>query len=124
MTEIQAKHSEMVSKLVKPGEEIVATLTASEAHIIHMVMGICGEAGEILDAMKKAVIYRKPLDIENVIEELGDIEFYLEGLRQKLDISRDQVLEANYEKLGKRYAGHNYSDKAAQERADKVGQPA
>ena len=51
-----------------------------------MVVGVSGEAGELLDAVKKAVIYRKPLDLENVIEELGDLEFYMEGLRQGLEI--------------------------------------
>ena len=84
-----------------------------------MTIGISGEAGELLDAVKKAVIYRKPLDIKNVIEELGDLEFYMEGLRQGLNITRDEVLEANIAKLSVRYNGLKYSDVSAQERADK-----
>lgn len=51
--------------------------------------------------MKKATIYRKELDVENIIEELGDLEFYLEGLRSHLGITRQQVLEANRDKLAK-----------------------
>lgn len=84
----------------------------------HMVIGICGEAGEIADGIKKNSIYGKPLDDKNIIEELGDIEFYLAGLRQMLGISRYETLGANVRKLQARYKD-GYSDTAAIERADK-----
>lgn len=109
----------MVEALCKSGETIVQELTSSDAHILHMAVGVSGEGGELLDAIKKATIYRKPLDRENVIEELGDLEFYMEGLRQELDISRQETLEANVRKLSKRYKALKYSDSDAQERADK-----
>ncbi len=112
------KHNEMVASLVKPGVAIAAALTGDKAHLLHMSVGISGESGELLDAIKKHVIYNKPIDLENVIEELGDLEFYMEGLRQGLGISREETIDANIAKLGVRYA-QGYSDKAAQERADK-----
>jgi NTP pyrophosphatase (non-canonical NTP hydrolase) len=111
-------HPQLVAALVKPGKQIVSELTGSDTNLLHMVIGISGEAGELLDAIKKAVIYRKELDRNNVIEELGDIEFYLEGLRQELGLSREECLAANVAKLQKRY-GDKYSDSAAQIRADK-----
>jgi hypothetical protein len=114
-------HSEMVAKLVKPGEVIAAELTGEQAHLLHMTIGIAGESGELLDAIKKHVIYRKPLDIENVLEELGDLEFYMEGVRQAVGLTRQQCLDANIAKLGKRYEGLRYSDKGAVDRADKGG---
>lgn len=112
-------HSEMVSRLVKKGRAINMELEDRDAHIMHMMIGISGEAGELLDAGKKGFIYRKGYDRINIIEELGDLEFYMEGLRQAFNLSRDQTLEANIEKLGKRYEGLKYSDEAAQNRADK-----
>lgn len=112
-------HSELVSFLAKPGESIANELTANDAHLLHMGIGICGEAGELIDALKKAVIYRKPLDRENVIEELGDLEFYMEGLRQKLQITRQETIDVNIEKLSERYKSLSYTDKAAQDREDK-----
>lgn len=112
-------HPELVRALAKPGEEIASTMSAFDAHLIHMIIGISGEAGELLDAIKKATIYKKQIDINNVIEELGDIEFYLEGLREALAISRDETLEANIAKLSERYATMSYSDDQAQSRADK-----
>jgi NTP pyrophosphatase (non-canonical NTP hydrolase) len=110
----------MIAALAKPGVDILATLTPEKAHIVHMVLGVSGEAGELLDAIKKAAIYNKPLDRENVVEELGDLEFYMEGLRQGLGITREETITANKKKLSIRYAGGKYSDKAAQERADKA----
>ena len=83
-----------------------------------MALGISGEAGELLDAIKKSVIYLRPLDIPNIIEELGDLEFYMEGLRERLNITREQVLQNNINKLTIRY-GKMYSDKSANERKDK-----
>lgn len=114
-------HSEMVIGLVKSGDLILSQMTREDAHIMHMAIGISGEAGELLDAIKKRVIYRKDLDRTNVIEELGDLEFYLEGLRQSLCLTREECLAANIAKLGKRYEGLKYSDGAAHARADKTG---
>lgn len=110
---------DMVNALAKPGKDVVAELTPKNAHLLHMAVGICGEAGELLDAIKKAAIYNKPLDVQNVIEELGDIEFYMQGLRYALGIARCDTIDANMQKLGKRYSSGSYSNGQAQERADK-----
>lgn len=120
---MKIKHEEMVSALVKPGAALLATLTPGKANLWHMVSGVAGEAGELLDAIKKHVVYNKELDIDNVIEELGDLEFYMEGLRQELNISRQQTLDANIDKLltnpKARYKMGTYTDSQAQARADK-----
>ena len=82
-----------------------------------MALGIGGEAGELVDLLKKHLMHNKPLDINAVIKEMGDLEFYLQGLRSALSISRDKVLEANIEKLETRYQ-EGYSDKASLARLD------
>ncbi len=83
-----------------------------------MATGIAGESGELLDAIKKHVIYNQPLDRDNVIEELGDLEYYAEGLRQCVGVTREETIARNIAKLTIRY-GKKYSDRAAHERADK-----
>jgi NTP pyrophosphatase (non-canonical NTP hydrolase) len=113
------EHSKMVAALAKDGHIIAQEITGRHAHLLHMAVGISGESGELLDAIKKQVIYRKVLDRANVIEELGDLEFYMEGLRQGLGITREETLAANIAKLGVRYADKQYSDASAQERKDK-----
>jgi len=116
----QITHPELVQALAKYGDTIARELTGDDAHNLHMAVGIAGESGELLDAVKKAVIYRKPLDRDNVIEELGDLEFYMEGLRSRLGITREETLEANITKLSKRYHSLSYTDSHAQQRVDKV----
>ena len=111
-------HQELVANLAKPGQDIVDELTPMQAFALHMAIGVSGEAGELLDAIKKFAIYQKPLDLENVVEELGDIEFYLQGIRQAFCIDREYVLQQNIEKLRKRY-GQTYTNAAAIARADK-----
>lgn len=90
------------------------------AMLNHAVMGVAGEAGELIDAIKKHTIYGKPLDRENIIEELGDLRFYIQAMQNVLGITESEVLQANADKLSKRYRGLKYSDKAAIDRADKT----
>ena len=86
----------------------------------HAVMGVAGEAGELIDAIKKHTVYGKPLDRTNVIEELGDLRFYMQALQNILGITESELLQHNADKLAKRYQGLRYTDKAAIDRADKA----
>lgn len=113
-------HAQMVGQLAKPGSDILTQMNPGDAHAVHMVLGIAGEVGELVDAVKKHAIYGKELDRDNVVEELGDLEFYLEGLRQGLGISREECIQGNIDKLGKRYKNHQYSNEQAIARADKA----
>lgn len=111
-------HPELVKALCKNGACISLEMTGRRAHLLHMASKLCSEAGEIMDAVGKHVFYNQPLDVDNVVEELGDLEFYMEGLRQSIGYSREGILAHNIEKLTKRY-GEKYSDQAAKERKDK-----
>lgn len=117
--EIELEHKDMVNRLKKQGYNIKQELTGNKCDIMHMAIGVAGEAGELLDAIKKHVIYNKALDVDNVIEELGDLEFYMQGLRETLGISRVRTLNENIKKLDKRYNQGTYTDADARNRADK-----
>lgn len=112
-------YSKFVNELLKPGTDIIMSLDSAKGNLIHLAMGVAGEAGELLDTIKKHTIYNKELDYDNLIEELGDIEFFLQGIRNHFAISREDILKGNIVKLGVRYHEGKYSDKQAQERADK-----
>jgi NTP pyrophosphatase (non-canonical NTP hydrolase) len=86
--------------------------------LMHCAVGISGEAGELLDAVKKLWVYGKPLDRANAIEELGDIEWYMEALRGLLGVTRDEVIAANVAKLEVRFP-IQYTDELAIARLDK-----
>lgn len=109
----------MVKALVKLPEEILAALTPTMVDLLHAALGIATEGGEILDAVKAHVIYGKPIDAENILEELGDIEFFLQQFRTNRGLTREQALHHNVKKLAKRYKGSQYSDQAAIVREDK-----
>ena len=71
--------------------------------LINSVMGLCGESGEAIDIVKKWFAHGKELDREHLIKELGDVAWYLAEAATALDITLDEVLSGNIEKLRKRY---------------------
>lgn len=106
-------YPEFVAKLVKPLE--------FKDHLNHMALGCAGEVGELVDAIKKHTIYDKPLDRDNVIEELGDLIFYMQGIMNVLELNWNKDIGySNVEKLKKRYKKLAFSTQEAQDRADKV----
>lgn len=111
--------SEMVTALVKKGQDILNDMTPEQADLLTWVSVFQVNLVNF-DAIKKHAIYGKPLDRENVIEELGDLEFYMERIRQIIGVSREETIAANMAKLGKRYSKGTYSNEQAQARADKV----
>jgi NTP pyrophosphatase (non-canonical NTP hydrolase) len=113
-------YEQFVQSIVKPGHDILVQLTPLQASILHMAVGVSGEAGELLDAVKKHAVYQKQLDFDNVREEAGDILFYLTGLLNELGLTLNECIEANVEKLSKRYPEKRYTNEAAIARADKL----
>ena len=116
---LKDEHAAMVAALVKPGSDVIRDLTPESANLLHLASALCGEAGELFDPIKKTAIYGKPIDFENIREELGDIEFYLEGIRSALGITRESTLQANIDKLSVRYAQKKFTNEDAINRADK-----
>ena len=85
---------------------------------LHAAVGIAGEAGEILDSVKKSWIYGKEYDHENILEECGDVLFYVSALLDQSGFTLIDAMKANMEKLAKRYP-QGYNDKHAIDRMDK-----
>ena len=71
--------------------------------LINSVMGLCGESGEAIDIVKKWMAHGHELDKDHLIKELGDIAWYLAEAATALDISLEDIFQANIEKLKKRY---------------------
>ena len=71
--------------------------------LINGVMGLCGEAGEAIDIVKKHLAQGHELDREKLIGELGDIAWYLAETATVLDVDLEDVLTRNIEKLKRRY---------------------
>lgn len=105
-------YADFVAKLFK--------IDTPDMEHLHAALGICGEAGELADAIKKSVIYCKELDRKNVVEELGDLRFYMQQIQNMHSITDEEVLQSNADKLSKRYPTGEYSNKDAIERKDKI----
>ena len=73
--------------------------------LINSVMGLCGESGEAIDIVKKWLAQGHELDKERLAKELGDIAWYLAEAATALDLPLEQILQANIDKLKKRYPG-------------------
>ena len=58
---------------------------SEDPRTIHGLMGFDTEVGELLDAYKKHWFYHKPLDTINILEEIGDIAWYVTLLEDELN---------------------------------------
>lgn len=71
--------------------------------LINSVMGLCGEAGEAIDIVKKWMAQGHELDKQKLVKELGDVAWYLAEAATALEVSLSDVLQGNIDKLKKRY---------------------
>ena len=71
--------------------------------LLNSVMGLCGEAGEAIDIVKKHLAQGHELDREGLIKELGDVAWYLAETAWALDVPLEEVLQRNLAKLRARY---------------------
>lgn len=66
-------------------------------------MGMCGEAGECIDLLKKHLQQKHALDTEKLLDECGDVLWYVVELATGLGVSLETVAQHNIGKLRKRY---------------------
>ncbi len=74
-------------------------------------VGISAEGGEFMEIVKKMVFQGKPWNADNrehLIIELGDVLWYVAQACMALDVSFDDVVSRNVEKLKKRYPGGEF----------------
>jgi NTP pyrophosphatase (non-canonical NTP hydrolase) len=86
--------------------ELEATADADVPRLITAAFGLSAEAGEFTEVVKKIILQGKPYTEENVFHmrrELGDLCWYLAQACMALDITFEEVLQMNYEKLSARY---------------------
>jgi len=74
-------------------------------------VGISAEGGEFMEIVKKMVFQGKPWNDDNrehLIIELGDVMWYVMQACMALDVSIEDVVAGNVEKLKKRYPGGEF----------------
>ena len=89
------------------------------AMLLHGVIGLTGEVGELASAIEKYAWYGQAFDRCNTIEEVGDCLWYLSEILDALDIPLEQVMSMNIAKLKKRFPEKFTEEKAREENRDR-----
>lgn len=90
-------------------------LKTETIRLLHASIGLQTESGEIADALKRHIFYGKELDKVNIVEEAGDLLWYVSVALSSVGSSFDEAMEKNIAKLKARY-GDKFSEEAAVER--------
>jgi NTP pyrophosphatase (non-canonical NTP hydrolase) len=86
--------------------------------ILHVIVGLADELGELSDAIKKSEIYGEPIDMVNMAEEVGDLLWRVSYAAHVFGFSLETIARMNIEKLARRFPD-GYSDYHATARLDK-----
>jgi len=78
------EYAQMAKRVIKSPDEIMKTLSPTKIQVDHMVHGLVSESYEIQEALRNK-------DLENLIEELGDLELYLEGLFSLFGLNKSMI---------------------------------
>lgn len=76
---------------------------AADGMILNAAMGMNGEAGEVIDHLKKARFQGGILDRTKLIRETGDLLWYCALMAEALDVSLAEIAQINIAKLRARY---------------------
>lgn len=66
-------------------------------------LGLSGEAGEVSDLVKKHIFQGHPFKKDKLIEELGDVMWYIALLCHSQNLSLHGIMQRNIDKLEQRY---------------------
>lgn len=78
-------------------------LDQNDARLAIAGMGLSGEAGEVVDYLKKVVGHKHSLDKDTLVKELGDVMWYVAEICNVIGVDMADVAERNIDKLAKRY---------------------
>lgn len=85
--------------------------------VVWNAIGLAGEAGEVAEHVKKGVFHQHGLDRDVLAKELGDVLWYVAALCTKTGLDMGEIMQANIDKLRKRYP-NGYSSVDSQARVD------
>lgn len=77
--------------------------------LLQGVMGMCGEAGETIDIVKKIVFHGHPYDEEtreHIAKEIGDVLWYVATAAEAIGYPLETIMQMNIDKLSARYGDH------------------
>jgi NTP pyrophosphatase (non-canonical NTP hydrolase) len=103
----EADQQKILQRLILLGPEAMRLDNAAR--------GLAGDAGEVSSAVMKFIEYGRPLDVNNVVEEVGDCLWRLAQICATIGVPLEECMEANLRKLQARYPDR-YTDEASANR--------
>lgn len=103
-------------------EDDAMVLNQDKAEVLHAAMGVLTESMELATALFSHALADGELDVPNIVEEIGDIDFYTAMLMRQLGITREQTNQVNIDKLKARYPDKFDGEKAINRDLDKERQ--
>lgn len=100
----------------------ITEIAPNGSWLLHAQIGLAGEVGELATAIQKWLYYGKELDRINVIEELGDLCWYLAQACRAMDVQLEDVMRDNLNKLKFRYPERYTDFHAAEENRNRTGE--
>jgi len=110
------EHTPFIDRLMELRENGFPT-----ERLLTAAVGMSAEAGEFTEIIKKIVFQGKPVTEENLFHlkrELGDIMWYVSQACIGLDISIEEVIQMNFEKLSARYPEGAFSIERSENRKE------
>ena len=95
-----------------PNDWLKEPLSERDTRLLHAALGMLTEVAELADTLLQTVLHKKELDVVNVMEELGDIEWYRAIPLRVLGLDEGQIRKANIYKLLARYPEKFSSEQA------------
>ena len=115
-TATHSKYVEFVDQVTsapsKDNAQLIARIAALKANgcdierLLTAAVGISAEGGEFMEIVKKILFQGKLWDQSNIDHlkiELGDVMWYVAQACMALDVSLEEVMDRNIDKLSKRY---------------------
>lgn len=84
-------------------QRLSARTLKDDPQLAEMALGLTGEAGEVIDYLKKHLFHGHELDPAKITDELGDVLWYIAGLCSILGVDMEDVAAGNIAKLKERY---------------------
>ena len=87
-------------------------------NVLYAAIGMCGEAGEVSELVKKYAYHGRPIDTEHLARELGDVLWYVSYMAHLFGYPLGKIMAMNQEKLAKRYPDGKFDAERSKNRKE------
>ena len=87
-------------------------------NVIYAAMGMCGEAGEASELVKKYAYHGHTIDSEHLARELGDVLWYVSYMAHLFGYPLGKIMAMNQKKLAKRYPDGKFDPERSRHREE------